>query len=176
MRFWLQRDLAKYRRGEGKGEWPRAHLGARLGLHGGSGPRRGRFTDHAGRPLVSLLLRHMWIWPVERQKRIQWINSQAAMGSGVWGLVPVQFSSFQSLSRVWLFATPWIARPPCPSPTPRVHSDSRPWSQWCHPAISSSVVPFSSCPQFLPASESFPMRKSHRRIKTAQRVQTRHSI
>ena len=49
------------------------------------------------------------------------------------------------------------ARPPCPSPTSRVHSDSRPSSQWCHPAISSSVVPFSSCPQSLPASESFPM-------------------
>ena len=49
------------------------------------------------------------------------------------------------------------ARPHCPSPTPRVHSDSRPLSQWCHPAISSSVVPFSSCPQSLPASESFPM-------------------
>ena len=49
------------------------------------------------------------------------------------------------------------ARPPCPSPTPRVHSDSRPSSHWCHPAISSSVVPFSSCPQSLPASESFPM-------------------
>ena len=49
------------------------------------------------------------------------------------------------------------ARPPCPSPTPGVHSDSRPSSQWCHPAISSSVVPFSSCPQSLPASESFPM-------------------
>ena len=48
-------------------------------------------------------------------------------------------------------------RPPCPSPTPGVHSDSRPSSPWCHPAISSSVVPFSSCPQFLPASESFPM-------------------
>ena len=48
-------------------------------------------------------------------------------------------------------------RPPCPSPTPRVHSDSRPSSQWCHPAISSSVVPFSSCPQSLPASQSFPM-------------------
>ena len=44
------------------------------------------------------------------------------------------------------------ARPPCPSPSPRVHSDSRPLSQWCHPAISSSVVPFSSCPQSLPAS------------------------
>ena len=49
------------------------------------------------------------------------------------------------------------ARPPSPSPTPEVHSDSRPSSQWCHPAISSSVVPFSSCPQSLPASESFPM-------------------
>ena len=61
------------------------------------------------------------------------------------------------------------ARPPCPSPTPRVHSNSRPsptpgvhsnshpLSWWCHPAISSSVVPFSSCPQSLPASESFPM-------------------
>ena len=49
------------------------------------------------------------------------------------------------------------ARPPCPSPTPRVHSDSRPSSQWCHPAISSSVIPFSSCPQSLPASQSFPM-------------------
>ena len=49
------------------------------------------------------------------------------------------------------------ARPPCPSPTPRVHSDSRPLSQWCHPAISSSVIPFSSCPQSLPASESFQM-------------------
>ena len=49
------------------------------------------------------------------------------------------------------------ARPPCPSPTPRVHSDSRPSSWWCHPAISSSVIPFSSSPQSLPASESFPM-------------------
>ena len=48
-------------------------------------------------------------------------------------------------------------RPPCPSPSPGVHSDSRPSSQWCHPAISSSVIPFSSCPQSLPASESFPM-------------------
>ena len=49
------------------------------------------------------------------------------------------------------------ARPPCPSPTPRIHSNSCPSSRWCHPAISSSVVPFSSCPQSLPASESFPM-------------------
>ena len=49
------------------------------------------------------------------------------------------------------------AKPPCPSPTHGVHSDSCPSSWWCHPAISSSVIPFSSCPQFLPASESFPM-------------------
>ena len=49
------------------------------------------------------------------------------------------------------------ARPPCPSPTPGVHSNSRPLSRWCYPAISSSVISFSSCPQSLPASESFPM-------------------
>ena len=48
-------------------------------------------------------------------------------------------------------------RPPCQSPTPRVHSNSCPSSWWCHPAISSSVVPFSSCPRYLTASESFPM-------------------
>ena len=49
------------------------------------------------------------------------------------------------------------ARPPCASPSPGVHSNSGPSSQWCRPAISSSVVPFSSCPQSLPASESFPV-------------------
>ena len=48
-------------------------------------------------------------------------------------------------------------RPPCPSPTPRVHSNSCPSSRWCHPAISSSGVPFSPCPQSHPASGSFPM-------------------
>ena len=49
------------------------------------------------------------------------------------------------------------ARPPCPSPTPRIHLDSRPSSQWYHPTISSSVVPFFSCPQSFPTSESCPM-------------------
>ena len=70
-----------------------------------------------------------------------------------------QIRSDQSLSRVRLFATreSQHARPPCPSPTPGVHSDSRPSSQWCHPAISSSVLSFSSCSQALPASESLPM-------------------
>ena len=50
------------------------------------------------------------------------------------------------------------ARPPCPSPTP-VYPNSCPLSWWCHPAISSSVFPFSSCPQFLPASGSFPVNQ-----------------
>ena len=70
------------------------------------------------------------------------------------------FSSVQLLSCVWLFATPWTTarqRPPCPSPTPRVHPNPCPLSQWCHPTISSSVVPFSSCPHSFPASGFFPM-------------------
>ena len=72
---------------------------------------------------------------------------------------PWYFSSVQSLSHVWLFAIheSQHARTPCLSPTPGVHSNSCPSNQWCHPAIWSSVVPFSSCPQSLPASESFPM-------------------
>ena len=49
------------------------------------------------------------------------------------------------------------ARPPCPSPTPGAYSNSCPSSRWCHPAISSSVIPFSACPQSLPASGSFPV-------------------
>ena len=71
----------------------------------------------------------------------------------------VTISSVQSLSHVWLFATPWIAahQASLPSPTPGVHPNSCPSSRWCHLAISSSVIPFSSCPQSLPASESFPM-------------------
>ena len=75
----------------------------------------------------------------------------------------VQFSSVQLLSRVQLIANSWRshelqhARPPCPSPTPGVYSNSCPSSRWCHPNISSSVIPFSSYPQSLPASGFFPM-------------------
>ena len=68
----------------------------------------------------------------------------------------VQFSCWVVSDSLWSHELQH-ARPPCPSPTPGVHSDSRPSSQWCHPASSSSVLPFSSCPQSLPASESFPM-------------------
>ena len=71
----------------------------------------------------------------------------------------VFFSSVQSLSRVQLFATPWIAahQASLSITIPGVYSDPCLSSQWCHPAISFSVIPFSSCPQSLPASESFPM-------------------
>ena len=69
------------------------------------------------------------------------------------------FSSVQLLSSVQLFATPWLqhARPPCPSRTAEVHPNPCPLSQWCHLTISSSVVPFSCCPQSFPASGSSPM-------------------
>ena len=71
----------------------------------------------------------------------------------------VHVSSVQSVSHVWLFVTHELqhSRPPCPWPSPRVHPNSRPLSQWCHPAISSSAVPFSSHPQSFPASGSFQM-------------------
>ena len=72
---------------------------------------------------------------------------------------PISVSSVQSLSHVRLFATPWLqhARPPCPSTTPGVHLNPCPLSWWCHPIISSSVVPFSFYPQYFPASGSFPL-------------------
>ena len=71
-------------------------------------------------------------------------------------VLSVQFSRSVVSDSLWPHESQH-ARPPCPSHTPGVHSDSHPLSPWCHPAISPSVVPFSSCPQSLPASESFPM-------------------
>ena len=67
----------------------------------------------------------------------------------------VQFSSVTQLCP--MLCDLKHARPPCPSPTPRVYSNSCPLSRWCHPTISSSVVPFSSCPECFPASGSFQM-------------------
>ena len=89
----------------------------------------------------------------------------------------VQFSSVRSHSRVSDSLRPHElqhARPSCPSPTPRVHSDSRPSSQWCHPAISSSVIPFSSYPQSLPASGSFQRVNSFHEVATALEFQLQH--
>ena len=72
--------------------------------------------------------------------------------------MPLKVNSVQSLSHIWLFVSHELqhARLPCPSPTPRAYSNSCPLSPWCHTAISSSVVPFSSCLQSFPASGSFP--------------------
>ena len=86
-------------------------------------------------------LRNVWLYP--------W---QCSL---LWSLFCLIFSSVQSLSHVRLFATPWSS-PPCPS-TPGVHSNSCSLSQWCHPTISSSVIPFSSCLQCFPSSGSFKM-------------------
>ena len=73
----------------------------------------------------------------------------------VWSFI-FQFSHSVVSNSVWPHGLQH-ARPPCPSPTPRAYSNSHPLSQWCHPTISSSVVPFSSCLQSFPASGSFPM-------------------
>ena len=70
---------------------------------------------------------------------------------------PVQISSVaQSCLTLWPHELQH-ARPPCPSPTPGVYTNLCPLRRWCHPTISSSVIPFSSCPQSFPVSESFPM-------------------
>ena len=74
-----------------------------------------------------------------------------------WNLEGIQLSSVAQLSPTLRPHESQHTRPPCPSLTPRAYSNSCPSSQWCHSAISSSVVPFSSCPQSLPASGSFPM-------------------
>ena len=68
----------------------------------------------------------------------------------------VQFNSVKFSCSLWPHGLQH-ARPPCPSPTPGVYSNSHPLSQWCHPIISSSVIPFSFHPQSFWASGSFPM-------------------
>ena len=85
----------------------------------------------------------------------------------------LQFSSVQFSRSVVSDSLPphelQHARPPCPSPTPGVYSNSCPSSRWCHPAISSSVIPFSSCPESLPASGSFQwVNSSHEVVKVLE--------
>ena len=83
-------------------------------------------------------------------------RTNLVLGSAEQLFSSVQFSHLAVSNSLWPHESQH-ARPPCPSPTPRVYSNSCPSSRWCHPASSSSVLPFSSCPQSLPASESFPM-------------------
>ena len=91
------------------------------------------------RPCIA---KNIFIWPLAFQWKFQFIS--------------VQFSHSVVPNSLWPHESQH-AKSPCPSPTPGVHSNSCPSSRWCHPAISSSVTPFSSCPQSLPASGSFPM-------------------
>ena len=101
-----------------------------------------------------------WMWAIWSLVPLPFLNP--AWISGIswfmyyWSLSPVQFSH-SVMSNSLRPHESQHTRPPHPSPSPGVHSDSRPSSPWCHPAISSSVVPFSSCPQSLPASEYFPV-------------------
>ena len=96
-----------------------------------------------------------WEWIDSAGK--EWRKQQSGVCCyGEWRFWSVQFSH-SVVSNSLRPHESQHARPPCPSPTPGLHTDSCPSSQCCHPAISSSVVPFSSCPQPLPASESFPM-------------------
>ena len=85
-----------------------------------------------------------------------------------WSLV--QFNCSIVSDSLWPHGLQY-ARPPCPSPTPGVHWNSRPLSQWCHPTISSSVAPFSSCPQSFPVSESFPMSRSSHQVAKVLELQ-----
>ena len=103
------------------------------------------------------LLLALWSWPS------YWIslclslfNCKMGNDSNTYQLSCIQFSRSVVSDSLWPHESQH-ARPPCLSPTHRVYLNSCSSSQWCHPAISSSVIPFSSCPQSLPASESFPM-------------------
>ena len=89
-----------------------------------------------------------------------------------WLYGSVQFSAVLSDS-LWPHESQH-ARPPCPSPTPRVYANSCPPSQWCHPAISSSVAPLFSCPQSLPASESFQWVNSSHEVAKVLEFQLQH--
>ena len=116
------------------------------------------------RSVVPTLLPGFPVHRIFQARVLAWVAVSYSRGTpdpGIepWSLASPAFSSVQLLSHVWLFATPGLQHtmPLCPLPTPRVYSNSCPLSWWCHPAISSSVIPFSSCPQSFPASGSFQM-------------------
>ena len=104
----------------------------------------------------------------------KWFHSYSAMPLRV-----IQAFRSDQISRSVVSDSLWPhelqhARPPCPSPTPGVHSDSCPSSQWCHPAISFSVVPFSSCPQSLPYQSLFQWANSSHEVAKVLEFQLQH--
>ena len=112
--------------------------------------------------LLTLGLVMRLVWPITHSSKKPFHNWSGLLSLfNKWHKTHHQISSVQ-FSRSVVSDSLWPhelqhARPPCPSQTPGVYSNTCPLSRWCHPAISSSVVPFSSCPQSLPASGSFPM-------------------
>ena len=107
--------------------------------------------------------RELSLWPLELHSPgfdfygWQLVNLGVALnGKWIWPLCSVQFSCSVVSNFLWPHGLQH-ARPSCPSPTPGVYSNFCPLRRWCHPTISSSVVPFSSCPQYFPASGSFQM-------------------
>ena len=99
---------------------------------------------------VKVLHRSIFLWHSHNDKNIlQYLFR-------LYEFICYQFSRSVVSDSLWPHE-PQHARPPCPSPPPRVYSNSCPLSRWCHLTISFSVVPFSSCPQFFPASASFQM-------------------
>ena len=99
---------------------------------------------------ISEVIFLVWGWNEIQKKKI-WIY----LGIGI--TVTLQFSSVAQSCPTLRPHGLQRSRPPCPSPTPRIYSNSCPLSRWCHPTISSSVIPFSSYPQSFPASGSFQM-------------------
>ena len=106
--------------------------------------------------IISLPTSSLWTFNFHNGEKIKFLLFKSP---SLWYFVMTAFSSDQSLSHVRLSATPWIAA--CQASltitNSSIHPNPCPLSRWCYPAISSSVVPFSSCPQSLPASGSFPV-------------------
>ena len=107
----------------------------------------------------------------EEPGRLQSMGSQKS--DFTFTLLLLQFS-FSVVSDSFRHHESQHVRPPCPSPTPRVHPNSCLLSQWCHPAISSSVVHFFSCPQSLPASESFKWVSSSHQVAKVLEFELQH--
>ena len=111
----------------------------------------GHNFNHMGTSQILKLIFHMAPYTVYYANHIRYFSC-----SFNYQFSSVQFSCSGVSDSLWPHELQH-ARPPCPSPTPGIHPNSCPLSQWCHPTISSSVVLFSSCPQSFPASESFQM-------------------
>ena len=92
----------------------------------------------------------------KKDKRIKCLTTSLLLNRSNHILVWVQLGRWVVSDSLWPHELQHV-RPPCPSPTPRVHPNPSPLSRWCHPIISFSVIPFSSCPQSFPASGSFPV-------------------